>query len=127
MLPASETDKWSEYILGCVLKPSELPTKTTFVGITDAIECPEMLSKWAAGLVLRDSLLVVNIEVTEIVQCTETFVFLHEGGGCVCGNIFFTALLRFTLTFLFNFILIFHSYMYNPKQKKKLLMNTLFL
>lgn len=39
---------------------------------------------------------------------------------------FFTALLRFTLTFLFNFILIFHTYMYNPKQKKKLLMNTLF-
>lgn len=88
MLPASETDKWSEYILGFVLKPSELPTKTTFMGITDAFECPEMLSKWAARLVLRDSLLVVNIEITEIVQCTETFVFLHEGGGCVCGNIF---------------------------------------
>ncbi len=34
---------------------------------------------------------------------------------------FFTALLRFTLTFLFNFILIFHSYMYNPKQKKKVI------
>lgn len=39
-------------------------------------------------MVLRHSLLVVNTEVTEIVQCTETFVFLHRGGGCVCGNIF---------------------------------------
>ncbi len=39
----------------------------------------------------------------------------------MCGNIFFMALLRFTLTFLFNFILIFHSYMYNPKQKKKVI------
>lgn len=34
---------------------------------------------------------------------------------------FFTALLRFTLTFLFNFILIFHIYMYNPKQKKNVI------
>lgn len=31
------------------------------------------------------------------------------------------ALLQFTLTFLFNFILIFHIYMYNPKQKKNVI------
>lgn len=60
-----------------------MPTKITFMGIIDVFEWPEMLSKDAVCLVLRHSLLVVNIEVTEIVQCTETIVFLYKGGGCV--------------------------------------------
>lgn len=47
----------------------------------------------------------MNIEVTEIVQCTETFVFLLEGGGCVRGNLFYG-----TFTVYVNVSIQFHTY-----------------
>ncbi len=128
MLPASENRQVKRVYFRLVLKPSELPTKTTFVGITDAIECPEMLSKWAAGLVFERQPTCCEYWSYRNSPVYRDICFPPRRRRlCVCGNIFLWHFYGFTLTFLFQFHTLFSTAtVQSPSKKKKLLMNTLF-